>query len=328
MSNLPLISIIIPAYNAGRWIAQACNSVLMQTYKNWELIVVDDGSVDETYKIVKEISTIHSLVNIIHIENGGVCKARNVGIEASRGEYITFLDADDLFVVNSLEKLYRAMEAYEADIIVGGRCNIDENGGFLESPYPKECKVLNGMQALESSLLDHPSSYTVWGKLYKKGIIGDIRFIEGKHVHEDSFFVFQCYLKKPKVVLIDDIVVQYRITENSASRAPFSEKFFDILYFAEQKKLCIEKQYPEYDHLAENVIIKAKLSLLKNLCKTKEKRYRSCEKTYIQEIVKKRKCFIPAISSDRRIFWIVTHHMYKLYKFIYFPIRQKINGRF
>lgn len=323
MNKQPLISVIIPVYNGERWIHQACVSIIKQTYKNWELIVVDDGSLDNTYEILQKLSKSHTSIRSIHTENGGVCKARNIGLDEAQGEYIAFLDADDLLATDALEKMYNAINTQQADIVAGARDNINSNGDLLGCPYQKETGVLIGTKALEYSLKDHPSSYTVWGKLYKKSLIEDIRFVEGKRVNEDSFFVFQCYLKRPKVVLIDDIVVHYRITDNSASRAPFSEKFFDILYFAEQKKTYIDKLYPEFSGLSENVLIKAHLSFLKNLCKTRDKKYRIHEKNSIRMIKERKKYFIPALSGDQRMYWIVTHGLYGVYKHVYYPIRKR-----
>lgn len=323
MNNQPLISVIIPAYNAQRWIMQSCASVMAQTYQNLELIVVNDGSGDGTYGILEEIAKDHSAVRVIHKENGGVCRARNTGLDAAQGDYVAFLDADDLMVPDALEKLYGAIQAHDADISVGWKTNMRSNGELLGCPYQRESYVLSGTQGLEYSLTDHPSMYAVWGKLYRRSLIEDIRFVEGKRIHEDSFFVFQCLLKQPKMVLLDDILVQYRLSEDSASRAPFSEKFFDILYFAERKKACIEAQYPEYSALADNVLVKAHMALLKNLCKTKDKKYRAQEKNSIREIQKRKKAFVPAIYGDQQMFRIVTLHLYGVYKYLYYPIRNK-----
>lgn len=314
MNNLPLISVIVPAYNSEKWIAQACHSVIDQTYKNWELIVVDDGSSDRTYEILKSIADEHIRIKVIHTENGGVSRARNIGLDACEGEYITFLDSDDLLLPDALETLYYAIEKQGADIVAAGRTNIDSAGRDIGSPYTEVVDIWEGTRALELSLKDHPSTYTAWGKLYKRGVVENVRFVEGKRVNEDSFFVFQCFLNQPTVALIPNIVLKYRLTENSASRASFSDKFLDILYFAEQKRSCICDRYPEYTPLADNVWVKANMSLLKNLCKTTDKKYRDLENKSIREIKKHKKSFVPAIKGEQTFFWIVLSGMYPLYK--------------
>jgi glycosyltransferase involved in cell wall biosynthesis len=317
MKETPLISVIIPAYNAERWIGEALRSVLEQSYRNWELIVVDDGSSDHTYEIVMEMSQGHPSVRLIHTENNGVSQARNRGLDESHGEYIILLDADDRLSPRALECLYTAIEENQADIAIGWKINMTQEGELRGCPYERERKLLMGEESLVYSLCDHPSMYAAWGKLYKRSFLSDTRFVKGRRIHEDTFFVFQCCLRQPRVIITDEIVVQYRNTPNSASRAAFSEKFFDILYFAEQKKAAVDELYPQYANLAENMLIKAHIAMLKNLCKTKDRKYRKIEKQCEREIIKRKDKFIPAVAGDQKFFRIVTCRMYWAYKMMY-----------
>lgn len=313
---MSLISIIMPAYNAELWIKQACYSVIEQTYTNWELIVVDDGSCDRTYELLKEIADQHPAVRVIHTENGGVSKARNIGLDHAKGDYILLLDADDMLVSNALELLYNAIETYRADMAIGWKTDMSIDGQIQGCPYHREKRLLTGEESLQCSLRDQPFLYAAWGKLYRKSLIDNIRFTEGKRIHEDTFFVFQCCLKQPKIILLEDIVVQYRSTPNSASRSVFSDKFFDILFFAEKKKEAIDQLYPQHSDLADNMFIKANMAMLRNLCRTQDKRYKKAEKQCIKEIIKRKDKFIVALEADRRFFKIITHHMYGIYKIL------------
>ena len=191
------------------------------------------------------------------------------------------------------------------------------DGTDLGCPYSRTHAMWIENQALEQALLDHPATYTVWGKIYRKELISDIRFVEGKKVHEDSFFVFECLLKKPKVVVIEDIVIRYRLSENSASRCAFSEKVFDILYFSNRKRAILETQYPQFKALTENMIVKANMALLWNLLKTSDPKYRTAEKTAIKNVLDRKSYFESAIKSDTKLFWLVTHRMYRSYKLVY-----------
>lgn len=312
-----LISIIVPAYNSEKWLTACCESVLHQTHRNIELIVVNDGSTDGTRDLLNGIARYDERIRVIHTENGGVCRARNIGLDAATGDYIAFLDADDLLMANALEMLYSAMQKEMADITVGWKTNIRSDGTDLGCPYDRNHAIWVQRQALEQALLDHPATYTVWGKLYRKELIRDIRFVEGKKVHEDSFFVFECFLKQPKVVVCDDIIIRYRLSENSASRGEFSEKIFDILYFAERKQAIIEKEYPEYLPLAENMIVKANMALLWNLLKTKDPKYKEAERLAIRNVLERRQYYRTAIKSDAKLFWILTHRLYTVYKILY-----------
>lgn len=314
---IELISVIVPAYNAEKWLEECCCSVFAQTYPHWELIVVDDGSTDGTLAVAQKVAGGREDVRVIHTQNGGVCHARNTGLDAAKGDYITFLDADDLLMPEALERLLGLIEQENCDIAIGWKTNITTDGQDLGCPYEKEAARWTGTEAVKRSLLDHPATYSVWGKLYRRSLLDDVRFVEGKKVHEDSFFLFQCLLKQPEVVVTEDTVLRYRVSDNSASRSAFSEKLFDILYFAERKVELIEANFPQLQDLARNVLVKAHMALLKNLCGTTDPRYRSREKESIRVVTRNKKYFVPAIKDNKKWFFIITHGLYRPYKFLY-----------
>lgn len=317
MTELPLISVIVPAYNAQKWLEDCCGSVFAQTYPNIELIIVDDGSTDETLSVARRIGEGRDDVLLIHTDNGGVCRARNTGLEAARGELITFLDADDALTAEALAVLYAKLVAENADIAVGWKKNMNSDGQDLGKAYECSSGVFCGTEALKLSLEDNPAFHSVWGKLYRKSAIGDIRFVPDKKAHEDSFFVFECLLKQPTVVVTEDIVIRYRLSENSASRSGFSDKFLDILYFAQRKRDIIEKSYPEFLPLSENMIVKANMVILWNLLGTNDKKYKDIQKKAIRDILDRKEYFKAALGSDAKLFWIVKHRLYGFYKFLH-----------
>lgn len=318
-----LISIIVPAYQAEQWLQECCQSVCEQIYKNWELIIVDDGSQDATLAVAEAQAQKNKQIQVIHTDNGGVCRARNIGMDMASGQYIMFLDADDLLLPDALQFLYRLLRENDADIAIGQKRIFKQDGCEFPCCYDADSYCWEGTEALQKSLEDHPATYSVWGKLYRRELLEDIRFVPGRKIHEDSFFLFQCLLKQPKVVVRDRTVLRYRMTDNSASRSPFSEKMLDILYFADEKTKCIQEQYPQYIPLVKNLKIKANMALLRNLCKTTEKKYRNLEKSCICYILKHKKCFIPATQADKKWFWIISHHMYKIYKLAYLMTRKR-----
>ncbi len=321
----PLISVIVPAYNAEKWIEDCCRSVFSQTYPNWELIVVDDGSSDETLQCAGAVSRGMDNVRLIHTENHGVCHARNTGLEAAQGEYIAFLDADDMLVPNCLEFLYQRLTEDRCDIAIGQKISVRRNGSLVEQHYPKPHELWQGTQALEQSLRDHPATYSVWGKLFRKQLLDSVRFAEGMRVHEDSFFLFQCLMKQPRVTVSDTVVIRYRITENSASRTLFSDKFFDILCLAEKKRELILQYYPQFQNLAENVTVKANMSLLRLLCQTWDRQYCMAEKNCLQLIRSRSTYFVPATAWDRKWFRILMRRLYIPYK-IGFTMKNYVKG--
>lgn len=313
-----MISVIVPVYNGEKWIESCCQSVFCQDYPNWELILVDDGSSDDTLAQAQALARGRHNVTVLHRENGGVCCARNLGMDHARGALISFLDADDMLLPDALSSLFELMERTKSHIAVRHKTIVKSNGTQILCHYPEQECLWQGEEGLVKSLEDHPATYSVWGKLYRQELVEDIRFIEGKRVHEDSYFIFQCMLKKPTVAVSDTQVLLYRETENSASRGAFSEKLFDILYFANEKYRIVREKYPQHLETAKNMLLKAHMALLRNLCKTNDRRYRQAEKESLQAFYAYAKSYVPGSDYDRRWFWILKHRLYRLYKAYYY----------
>lgn len=309
-----LVSVIVPAYNAEKWIKKCCESVFAQTYQNWELIVVNDGSTDKTAEILNNLMQNEERMSVINTENGGVSRARNIGLDNMHGELFGFLDSDDYLVEDALEKLYTAIESNSYDIAVGWKQIVSEDETSLGCPYRAESFVVNGKEGVKLSLRDHPSMYAVWGKLFRREKFDDIRFAEGRKVHEDSYYVFQCLDRCVQTIVIDSVVLNYRQSAGSASRSGFSDKYLDVLFFAEEKRKCVQKKYPEYENLAENMFLKANLTILFAMAPYRDKQYKTLEKECIIAVRKRSKFFVSAIQSDLVRFRIVKFRLFWLYK--------------
>ena len=325
MTQYPLISVIIPAYNGEKTIARACQSVLTQTYPNVELVVVNDGSTDGTAALLEALAAEHDNIRVVHQENGGVCAARNAGLNRAAGERICFLDADDELTEKALQTLSETMEDTHSDIVAGSCLRVRPDGSSFESPYtlPAETWTWQGLEPLEHSLEDFPATYSVWGKLYRREVIDDIRFVEGRKIHEDSFFLFQVFQKELTMTVTNFVTVRYHLTENSASRAAFSGKFLDVLYFAQEKRQIIEKNHPQYLNLAKNVEIKACLSLLNKMRLGCPKEYKEVQKQCLATVRENARYFIPVLPIDRITFTAVRLHLFWLYQWVYRSIKGK-----
>ena len=305
-----LISVIIPVYNAEAYLPACIESALSQNDVATEILLVDDGSTDSSLAICDSYGAKHGAVRVFHTENRGVSHARNIGLDNASGEYITFLDADDALLPDALRTLSEILRQENADIAVGKKRIIDRGGNIIEPSYPEPTECWQGTDGLAQSLKDHPATYSVWGKLYRAGLLEDIRFEEGRAVHEDSFFVFLCMLKEPKVIVKDIAVINYNISENSASRSAFSEKHFDILYFAGRKDEIVRSRYPDLIPLTENLLLKAHLALLNNLSKTKDRKYREAENASIRYVKDHQKALIVATDHDVKLLKIITRGLY------------------
>ena len=305
----PKISVIIPAYNAETYLESCVRSALQQTYQNLEILLIDDGSTDSTWEICRRLAAADSRIRSIHKQNGGVSSARNAGIEAASGEMLTFVDGDDELKENGLEALIEAQQRTGADIVAAWY----DMGAPI--PYPEAGDVVwKGTEALQKSLEDHPLTYSAWAKLYTREIIGDTRFQEGIRVNEDSLFVFRLLCKQPCFAGIKDVVYFYRPNAASASRAAFSEKYFDITKVADVKQQLILQQYPQLEAAARNMKLKAELSLLNNLSSCPGSTYRAQEKALLHNLRAGKTYYISATRKDDLLFLLMTHHLYYPFK--------------
>lgn len=324
MENLPLISVIIPAYNAQATIGRACDSVLNQGYHNVELIVVNDGSKDETARILDRIAEEHKNVMPIHQPNGGVCRARNTGLQAAQGKYIFFLDSDDEVIPGCLEEFLRIAQETGCGIVAGPCIDVKPDGTEIPNRYHDEEKALLwwGKEGVRQSLLDNPATYSVWGKLYRADVLEDLQFVEGKRIHEDSFFLFEALTREKGMAVSNVHSVHYYETSNSASRAVFSERFLDILYFADRKLQIAREKYPEFEKEAGNMLVKANMALLKAMPSDIKNQYSHVEAKCLQVVQSNARYFVPAIRMDKILFLFIRLRLFWLYKRIYRLLRR------
>ena len=150
MQDNPLVSIIIPVYNVELYVKESIESVLKQTYKNIEIIIVDDGSTDNSLKVCKEVLDTDKRIKVIHQENQGVVKARNKGIELANGDYIMFVDSDDWIDANMVEELVKNM--VDVDIVTSGMYHEIEKGKVVEK-YDQFTEGVNNIEIILKNMI-------------------------------------------------------------------------------------------------------------------------------------------------------------------------------
>ena len=216
-----LISVIIPVYNTESYIGICLESLVKQTYTNFEVLMIDDGSTDNSGRICQEYTESDSRFHYYRKENGGVSSARNLGIEYSRGDYLTFVDSDDWVEEDYLEVLYSALVSESASVSISTykRFSMEDNTWYVHSfqrGYDKRVfhhlELINELIDLDS--FDHSYRF-VSGKLVRKDVVGDIRFNSLTSLGEDMEFWFKIYLISPKSVYINRDSYVYRTGEGS-----------------------------------------------------------------------------------------------------------------
>lgn len=228
---MELISVIIPIYNSDKYLSRCILSIQEQLYENLEIILVDDGSTDDSLKICQEYAEKDLRIKVIHKENGGLSSARNKGLECSSGEYIFFVDSDDYIATETLQILLNEIKLNYADVAMCEYIKVDENGGLLELPALKEENIIivNGERLLlENAYGKEKTFVVVWNKLYKRKIFEKIRFCEGK-THEDEFIFHKICMQCETIVRVNKIFYYYTQRKESIMGIGVSEKSIDAL---------------------------------------------------------------------------------------------------
>ena len=224
------VSIIVPVYQVENYIRQCIDSILVQTFTDFELILVDDGSKDKSGQICDEYAVLDQRVKVIHKENGGLSDARNCGMDQAVGNYFMFVDSDDYIAPTMLEYLYKALMNKEADIAVCNFLYFFEEDRKRDFSTNIQSEVLSGAEIFYSRKNERVYGiWTVaWNKLYKRETLGNVRFRFGKY-HEDEFWANDIYQMDIKVVTIPECLYYYRQRDNSIMGRKNIKRDFDIL---------------------------------------------------------------------------------------------------
>jgi glycosyltransferase involved in cell wall biosynthesis len=258
---MPTVSIIVPVYNVEQYIRKCIDSILSQTFRDFELILVNDGSSDGSGEICNEYTAQDKRVKVIHKKNGGLSDARNAGIEVAVGTYIGFVDSDDWIEPNMYEILYNLCVGYSADI---STCSInvwDLNNKKKTKDYNYNTRVLSSRLAIKCMYDGKLSGYPAWNKLYKREVFDKIRFPVGR-IFEDVAIMYRLYGSANRIVFIDSPLYNYNYRESSITRSEFSEKRFDVVLNYNETYSYMAKKYPEICEILEKNFFESLRSMI------------------------------------------------------------------
>ena len=296
-----LITVIVPIYNVELYLRKCVDSIINQTYKNIEIILVDDGSTDSCGEICDSYADLDKRIIVIHKENGGLSDARNAGIDILKGKYVTFIDSDDWVEPNYVEQLYRLLVENDADLSVCDFYYVDSENNLYNTPATDErVFVWNREEALLMLLSGNKMNTSAWCKLYKSKffIENKVRFPKGK-LYEDIPVAYEILLEADKIVYGNYALYNYFIRPQSISSTNFSPRKMHAIEHTEAAVPQILQQFPKFDKLCAVALFQVNFNIYLILDKKDENiKY---EKQLIRAIKKYRNAVI--FSKNLNIKW-------------------------
>lgn len=243
------ISIVVPVYNAEPYVENTVKSILTQTFADYELLIIDDGSTDASPQICDSLAEQDARIKVIHQPNGGVCAARNKGIELATGDYICFVDADDYIEPTMLQVLWDNATANHADISCCGIVQTTLQGVSNNSFCTGERTLVTDMERLIKQFFVDPTYkevlYGPYNKIIRAEIVKAVGFDHRFRIGEDLLFNFRCLEQAKSFYFDNQGLYHYIKREGSATTSAFSEKRFDYIYVADILLEACRLYYPD-----------------------------------------------------------------------------------
>ncbi len=239
----PVISVIIPVYQVEKYLDRCVKSLLCQTYRNLEIILVDDGSCDDCARICDTWVKADGRIRAIHKRNGGLSDARNAGIPFATGEYISYIDSDDMVTQDYFEVMLHTLQVEKSDIIECGVVKFYEDNHFDEYNDDLIVTSYRTVEALSGLIYESPFHQHVWNKLYKAELVLDVPFPFGK-LNEDEFWTYQIFGRAKRVTKINKTMYHYFQRGGSIMGEGFNLRRLDALEGKYNRQQYIEKNFP------------------------------------------------------------------------------------
>lgn len=321
---IPLISVIVAVYNMEKYLERCIDSILLQTYSNIEVILVDDGSRDASANMCDEYAKQDSRVKVVHKENGGVSSAKNLGLELATGEFVIFVDSDDWIELEMIEKLYSACRDNSADIACCGRYNVygvSKKVGLC----PDLSDVVSNKDFVLKIFCAKECDVSFADKLVKRMLFKDLRFPLNE-IHEEEHIIYEVIGRTEKVALVNEPLYNYFHRENSLSTAVFSEKRLVLLKRLERLMQFVENNMTEIKKQAEIYCAQKKIAMLLAICmssKDTKKKFKTIAKTLKKELNAQKRLLS---STNRKKLILVDLGVYSLIRQMIKNIQNRREG--
>lgn len=249
-----IVSIIVPIYNVDKYLEECIDSLKNQTYRNIEIVLINDGSTDNSAKICIEQAKQDKRIVFIDQKNSGAASAKNKGLKSVRGNYIMFVDSDDFIELDMIEYMVKTLKKYNSDIIQCDFINRYKNTRRFKQDKIKEQKV--GSKEFLTLFLKDWHSSLFWNKLFKREAINNLFFEEGRCI-DDEFFTYKCVINSKNIVISNKILYNYRMRKSSVMKSESSQKQIlrDRIDYLYERYEIVRKKYKDLgDVFLENLL--------------------------------------------------------------------------
>ena len=257
----PLISLVIPVYNVEKYLDKCMESVLAQTYDNFEVILVDDGSTDNSGKMCDEYAKRDSRVTVYHKPNGGLSDARNFGVEHCNADLVSFIDSDDYVTEDYLEYLWYLMEKYDAELSCARHLLIKDDFEMSYSSEDYEEYTVDSEKAVELACYEKELTVSANTKLYKINFLRQNPYPKGR-LYEDLATTYKIYSQCHKIAVSSKTIYLYCQHDGSIMHGIFSEKHFDIFLSAQEQHEFVKKYFPKIKNITGSRCASVVISLM------------------------------------------------------------------
>lgn len=266
-----MISIIVPIYNIEKYIEKCIFSLINQTYRDIEILLINDGSTDDSLDVCLKWEKLDQRIRVYSKDNQGVSKTRNFGLSLAKGDYIFFIDGDDWIDKNCLETMMNYMND-EIDIVCCEFKEIDENNGDFDLfSHSNQYGILEKNDIIQDYYLNKLYMKTIWGKIYKKELWNHIKFIDLKY-SEDTYAMFEIAQKTNKLVMLEKAFYNYLQRNEGASHNKSIQYYENLSFTNYHNYLKAKEKYKEYITISANDYINFSFVLLKLYIKKKQKK--------------------------------------------------------
>lgn len=261
------ISVIVPIYGVEKYLDKAIKSIRNQTYKDLEIILVDDGSPDNCPKMCDDYAKADPRIKVIHKENGGVSDAREAGVRAATGEYIAWHDPDDFAKEDYIEYMYQNLVREDADISTCGTIYLIDGKEKIETE--KVYGVFDTAKAIENSLYGPAGSLALWNKLFKRELFDNIHFVKGQ-LYEDAYVVPQLFLAAKKIFMSNEPKYYYVLKRpDSITTVIFNSNSYDMIEAFRFNRDLLKDKYPQLVPVFTYRMILSQFEVFKKLLRDK-----------------------------------------------------------